>query len=251
MAPAAGRPAADGPLDRRGAAAERRDRLAGRSRGSVGPRGVRDGPRRLRAARPGPPGLPVAARHAAPGRLVAEDDGRARGGGRGRGDRPRGRESSRRLPRGRRLAPLPRDRRPRLRAPDVADCPGGDRLGARAADAARRGGLGARRGRPAGRVRAALRVLEHPPGAALRARAGRAGRRAAARLGALGRPARPRARPPSRGVRRQEPVLDGLVLPGARRRAPRRRPARSCWRPAGTPSSCPVSASAASATSPG
>ena len=158
---------------------------------------------------------------------MAEDDGRAGGGQRGRGDRPRGRESSRRLPRGRRLASVPRHRRPRLRPPDVAGRPGRDRLGARAADAARRGGLGARRGRPAGRVRAAVRVLEHPPWAALRARAGRSDRRAAARLGALGRPARSRARPSSGGVRRQEPVLDGLVLPRARRRAARRRRRRA------------------------
>ena len=34
-----------------------------------------------------------------------------------------------------------------------------------------------------------------------------------------------------RGVRRQEPVRDGLVLPGARRRAARRAPARNCSRP--------------------
>ena len=58
------------------------------------------------------------------------------------------------------------------------------------------------------------------------------------------------ARPP-RGVRRQEPVLDGLVLPGARRGAARRRRRRAACAPAGTPSSCPVSASAASAISPG
>ena len=41
--------------------------------------------------------------------------------------------------------------------------------------------------------------------------------RAAARLGTRGRPARARGGAPSRGVRRQEPVLDGLVLPGPRR----------------------------------
>ena len=192
--------AADGPLDRRRAAAERRDPLAGRSRGPVGPRGVRDGAGRLRAGRPRPAGLPLAARHPAPGRLLAADDRRPGRGERGRGDRPRGGEPSRRLPRGRRLAPLPA-------SPATAPSPSrmwpavrrGDRLGARPADAARRGGLGARRGRPAGRVRAAVRLLEHPPGAALRASARRAGRRAAAGLGAGGRPARPRARqPPAR-----------------------------------------------------
>ena len=45
---------ADRRLDRRGAAARRRDPLAGRPRGPVGPRGVRDGAERLRAHRPAP-----------------------------------------------------------------------------------------------------------------------------------------------------------------------------------------------------
>ena len=105
-----------------------------------------------------------------------------------------------------------------------------DRLGARPAGAARRGGVGTRRRGTPRRVRAAFRVREHPARAALRDRARRPGRRAAAGLGAGRRPARPRARLPSRGVRRQEPVLDGLVLPGARRRAARRRRRRTARR---------------------
>jgi hypothetical protein len=47
--------------------------------------------------------------------------------------------------------------------------------------------------------------------------------RAAARVGAGRRPARPRDARAPRPVRRQVDVLDGLVLPGPRRRGPRRR----------------------------
>ena len=54
-----------------------------------------------------------------------------------------------------------------------------------------------------------------------------------------------------RGVRGQEPVLDGLVLPGARRRRARRRGRAACSRRAGTPSWCQASACGASATSRG
>ena len=74
----------------------------------------------------------------------------------------------------------------------------------------------------AGDVRAAFRLLEHPPEPALRDRAGQAGRRPEARLGARGGPARAPGGPPPGGVRGQEPVRHGLVLPGARRRGPRR-----------------------------
>ena len=58
--------------------------------------------------------------------------------------------------------------------------------------------------------------------------AGRVPGRAPARLGTRRRSARPRGGQPPGGVRRQEPVLDGLVLPGAGRagaRAGRLRPA--------------------------
>ena len=75
-----------------------------------------------------------------------------------------------------------------------------------------------RTGRPR-RRRAADREFVGPPRAALRAGDRRGARRAAARLGAGG--GRPGARDPPapRAVPRQEPLLDGLVLPGARRRA--------------------------------
>ncbi len=68
-------------------------------------------------------------------------------------------------------------------------------------------------------------------GAAGRGRARRAARRAAARVGARRRPARPRAARAPRPVPRQVRVLDGLVLPGARRRRPRRRRRAPCWPP--------------------
>ena len=74
--------------------------------------------------------------------------------------------------------------------------------------------------------RAADRQFLDPPGAALRARHRRAPRRAAARLGAGGRRARPRDPPAPGAVPGQEPLLDGLVLPGARRRAARARAPR-------------------------
>ena len=69
---------------------------------------------------------------------------------------------------------------------------------------------------------------------------------AAAGVGARRRPARPRAARAPRPVPGQVDVLDGLVLPGARRRRPRRRGARRCSTRAGTTSWCPASASAAS-----
>ena len=52
-------------------------------------------------------------------------------------------------------------------------------------------------------------------------------------------------------VPRQVRVLDGLVLPGARRRGPRRGGPRRCSTRGGTPSWSPGSASAASAATPG
>ena len=58
--------------------------------------------------------------------------------------------------------------------------------------------------------------------AARRGRARRAGRGAAARVGARGRPPRPRAARAPRPVPGQVDLLDGLVLPGPRRRGPRR-----------------------------
>src|SRR6266700_4068603 len=56
----------------------------------------------------------------------------------------------------------------------------------------------------------------------LRGDAGQAGRRPAAGLGTRGGPARAPGGPAPGGVRGQEPVRHGLVLPGARRRGPRR-----------------------------
>ena len=141
----------------------------------------------------------------------------------GRGGRPGGGKPPRRLRRGRRVARVPGHRRPRVRR---ARCgrPSAPRSSWVLDLQAPRGEVAWERdaaGEP-GDVRAAVRLLEHPAGAALRDRARRAGRRAAAGLGARGRPARPRARLPPGGVRGQEPVRDGLVLPGARRRAARR-----------------------------
>ena len=95
----------------------------------------------------------------------------------------------------------------------TCSCPRGEIVWQRTAD-----------GTPAA-VRAADRVLQHLPEPGVRGPAGPAGRRAATALGA-GRPAaRSRGGLPPRGVRGQEPVLDGLVLPGAR-------PARCAARPA-------------------
>ena len=197
-------------------------------------------------------GLPVAARHAARRTALGRGRPAARARERRRGGRPRGGEPPRRLRRGRHLARVPGHRRPRVRR---RGC--GRRSGAAIGWVL---GLQAPRGEVAWerdaageprRVRAAVRLLEHPAGAALRDRAGRAGRRAAAGLGARRRPARPRARLPPGGVRGQEPVRDGLVLPGARRRAARRAPPPSGSPAAGTRSWCPASVSAASATSRG
>jgi hypothetical protein len=99
--------------------------------------------------------------------------------------------------------------------------------------------LGARRRRSAGKLRAAVRLLEHPPEPALRDRAGQAGRRPQARLGARGGPARPPGGRAPGGVRGQEPVRHGLVLPGARRRGPRRRRGRAARGGLGHGSWCP------------
>ena len=83
------------------------------------------------------------------------------------------------------------------------------------------------------------RQLEHLPRAAGRARARRPGGGAAAGLGARGRAAAPRAGEPPRPVPGQVDVLDGLVLPGARRPAARRRRSGAARRAAGTTSSSP------------
>ena len=75
------------------------------------------------------------------------------------------------------------------------------------------------------RPRPADRLLEHLPSLRCAVALAELARRAAARLGAGRRPARPRGGAAPRPVRGQEPVLDGLVLPGARRR--RARPGRA------------------------
>ena len=129
-------------------------------------------------------GLPVAARGPARRRVLAA----VRRGG--PGDRPGRGEPPRRVRRRRRLARVPGDRRRAARAGHVAGGPARGGVGAGAAHAARRGPLGTGRGRPAGDVRAAVRVREHPPEPALRGGAGQAGRRPEAGLGARGGPAR-------------------------------------------------------------
>ena len=101
-----------------------------------------------------------------------------------------------------------------------------------AASPGRRSGTTASR-RTVNRDGAAGRVVEHPPRAAGRADAGRAARRPAARVGARRRAARPRAARAPRPVPGQVDVLDGLVLPGARRRGPRRRRAGAAREPLG------------------
>ena len=107
----------------------------------------------------------------------------------------------------------------------------------RAAAAVRRHRLvaGVDGGRPGARQPRgpARRLVEHPPRAARRGHAGRAPRRPAARVGAGRRPPRPRAARAPRPVPGQVDVLDGLVLPGARRRRPRRRRAARCSQPLG------------------
>ena len=106
----------------------------------------------------------------------------------------------------------------------------GHRLRARPADAAGRDPLGPPRRRHAVVVRPAHRLVVDLPQPALRHRHRRAARPRAARLGAVGRPPGPRHRAtcPTR-VRPQGPLGDGLVLPGAGRRADRRRrPASAC-----------------------
>ena len=88
-------------------------------------------------------------------------------------------------------------------------------------------------------MRAAGRLLEHLPVAARRRRARRPGRRPAAGVGAGRRPARPRHPRAPRPVPGQVDLLDGLVLPGPRRRGPRPARRSSCSRRAGTTSSSP------------
>ena len=77
------------------------------------------------------------------------------------------------------------------------------------------------RERRPGRLCAADRVRQHVPEPALRRGPGRLRRRATAGLGTGRGPARARGRVPPGGVRRQVQVLDGLVLPGPRRRGAR------------------------------
>ena len=71
---------------------------------------------------------------------------------------------------------------------------------------------------------------QHSPGPAVRRRARRLRRRTAAGLGTGRRPARARDRLPPGVVRGQEPLLDGLVLPGAGRGGPRRGRGRAARR---------------------
>ena len=79
-------------------------------------------------------------------------------------------------------------------------------------------------GRPGRRQRgrAAGRLVEHLPVAARRRRARRPASTSRSRSGSSRRPARARDARAPRPVPRQGDVLDGLVLPGPRRRGPRR-----------------------------
>ena len=95
------------------------------------------------------------------------------------------------------------------------------------------------------------RLQQHAPEPALRAGDRRPDGRAAARLGARRRRAAPRARGAPGGLHPQRPLVDGLVLPGARRRAARRSRPRADRASSGTRSWSPASAPAASATSHG
>ena len=137
-----------------------------------------------------------------------------------------------------------------VRTPHVADRAARARLRRVPAAAVRRHRVvaGVARRRPGDRQRggAARRVVEHPPLAPRRRRAGRAGGGAAGRVGAGRRPAGPRAARAPRPLPGQVDLLDGLVLPGPRRRRPRRRGARDCSPSGGTRSSSPAWASGAS-----
>ena len=151
---------------------------------------------------------------------------------RGRG-RPR-RDQHVGLPRGRRLAPLAGPPRPAVRAPALADGP---------------------RRRSTAWSRQQLPVRWHPwtpewptdgPARRVALRLARASTSTARRLALAellddpqpewelaGRPARPRGARAPRPVPGQVDLLDGLVLPGARRRRPRRGRRTTCSRPLG------------------
>ena len=125
-------------------------------------------------------------------------------------------------------------RRPGLPRGDVADGRAGHRLRARPADPPRRDPLGPPRRRHAVAVRAAHRLVVDLPQPALRrsrsprrsATSGPTGSCRRARLG----PRHPRR---ARRVRPEAPLGDGLVLPGAGRRARRRRRPAAARRPVG------------------
>ena len=194
--------------------------------------------------------LRVGADAAARGRLVADEDRRRRG----RGPPRRGQHVV--LPRGRRLAPLADPSRHRVRAPLLAGGAGRARLGRLHAAVVRRHrlvrGVG---GRPTGPARRARRCWPAPRASTSRCAAGVAladlRRRAAAGVGAGRRPARPRDPGAPRPVRGQVDLLDGLVLPGARRRGPRRRGLRAARDPLGRVRRRRASGSAASTPTPG
>ena len=145
------------------------------------------------------------------------------GGGR-RGRPGRGQHVG--VPRRRHLAPLADPARHRVRAPVLALGPGGPGLGRVDAAAVRWRrvvpGVGRRAAGATRRGRAAGGLVEHLPVAARRRRARRPGRRPAAGVGARRRPAGARDPRAPRPVPGQGHVLDGLVLPGARWRRPRR-----------------------------
>ncbi|CAK7285070.1 hypothetical protein SGPA1_30943 [Streptomyces misionensis JCM 4497] len=108
-------------------------------------------------------------------------------------------------------------------------------VGARPPAARRADRLAARGRRHAVRRRPADRQLLRAPRAALRPRHRRAARRGAARLGVGGGRAAARDPPAPGALPGQGPLLDGLVLPG-----PRRRPDRSGGRGADSPGLGPV-----------
>ena len=189
-------------------------------------------------------------RHPARRRLLADEDRSA-----ARSRTPSGETNMTRVPRGRRLAPLAGAPR-RARSCDAA-CGrpyAGRSTSWSACSCPAAGSPG--RGEPDG----AAVDAEAPAGRQLVSiyQALRAGVALAELMGdpqpeweLAGRPARPRAARAPRPVPGQVDVLDGLVLPGARRRGPRRRAARDLLdEPVGRRSSCPGWASAASTTNP-
>ena len=201
---------------RRGPARDRRAAVARRAHRPVGPRRVRDGAGARRPVRRRPRRVPLAGPHAGRGRQLGHVVGRDRRARRERGHQPV------RVRRGRALAVVARHGGPGPGGRAVAGRPPGarprrvDAAARRAARVVARPVGGRERGRPADRVGVVV------PVPALRRRPRRAGRGARAGLGGRGRPAAARRRPPPGCLPRQEPLLDGLVLPGARRRGARR-----------------------------